>query len=396
VIKRVFVLPALAIALPVSAVAQPSTFAGFWKVRCTDAFGVQIQPVNERLWSVSFCGVGGCFGPGQWAPNTTITGDPDYKVIDPRTIEFRGARYTKCTSDPNPKLDYSTMQGEPSREIHYVDMNKGLPDYDAHTPFTEHDSRVVAALREVVNSVKAGDRQCVAGSVAALEEIRVKLYSNVCDERAVRELKRLVARLAPTLHQGNLSFWVMKPTAMEGPDLLVEHFDLSSESYPFLSLWRIRFNGDSYSLRYAGPFLEGRILAVRPFAGSARRSIVFVQHLSCFECEPTVYVTPMDFEADNDARPYEFTYSEKHDSFDPTLEYQLPAMGHTVDAKVETRLLPPSTDGPHVLQHFHMLEPGRPDEWWTFTCKGYRCDYKLHKGSATSDFLRVWGQAKKL
>jgi hypothetical protein len=396
VIKRVAVLLVLATAFPVSGVGQPTTFTGFWKVQCTDAFGVQIQPVSERLWSVSFCGVGGCFGPGQWAPNTTIAGDPNYKIIDQRTIEFRGKRYTKCTSDPNPKLDYSTMEGAPAPEIHYVDMNKGLPDYDAKTPFTNHDPRVVEALREVVQAIRVGDRQCVTGSVVALQKTEVKLHSNVCDENAVREMKRLVSRLAPTLHQESLSFWVMKPSATAPRDLLVEHFDLSAVSYPFQSLWRVRFNGDSYSLRYAGPFLEGRILAIRAFAGSANRSIVFVQHLSCFECEPTVYVTPMDFDAEKDARPYEFTYSEKHDSFDPTLEYELPGVGHTVDANVETRLLPPSTEGPHLLQHFHMLEPGRPDEWWIFTCKAYRCDYKLDKGSATSEFLRLWEQGKRL
>jgi len=396
VTKRVLVLLGLATAFPASVVAQETTFTGFWKGQCTDAFGLQIKPVDERLWSVSFCGVGGCFGPGQWAPNTTITGDPSYKIIDQQTIEFKGKRYTKCSSDPNPKLDYSTMQGAPAPEIHYVDMNKGLPDYDAKSPFTNHDSRVVEALGEVVQTVKAGDRQCGNGSVVALKEIKVKLYSNVCNENAIREMKRLVSRLAPTLRQENLSFWVMKPSATAARDLLVEHFDLSEVSYPFLSLWRIRFKGDAYSLRYAGPFLDGRILAVRAFGESADRSIVFVQHLSCFECEPTVYVTPMDFEAENDARPYEFTYTEKHDSFDPTIEYELPGMGHTVDAKVETRLLPPSTDGPHLLQHFHMLEPGRPDEWWTFTCKAYRCDYKLHKGSATSEFLRLWEQGKRL
>jgi hypothetical protein len=379
-----------------SAAAERSAFTGFWKVRCTDAFGVQIKPVNDQLWSVSFCGVGGCFEPGRWTPNTTITGDPSYRVIDEHTLEFKNSRYTKCTDDPNPKLDYATMEGAPPPEIHYVDMNKGLPDYDAKTPFTNHDPGTVTALREVVASIKPGDRECVTGSVAALTDIKVKLYSNVCDEKSVRELGGLAARLAPALHQENLAFWVMKPTAMGIPDLIVEHVDLSSESYPFLSLWRLRFKGNSYSLRYAGPFLNGRILAIHPFGESTATNVVFVQHLSCFECEPTVYVTPMDFDADGDARPYEFTYSEKHDSFDPTLEYELPGMGHTVDADVETRLLPASTTGPHLLQHFHMLDSGRPDEWWTFTCKSYRCDYKLHKGKAPTEFLHLWTEAQKL
>jgi hypothetical protein len=179
----------------------------------------------------------------------------------------------------------------------------------------------------------------------------------------------------------------------------VGHLDLSSEltvPYPFLNLWRLKIEADTYSVRHAGPFLSGRIRAVRDFGESVSRKVVFVQHVSCIECESTVYLTPIDFEAAKDARPYEFTYSEKHDSFDATLEYSLPGMGHTVDATVETRLIPPSAGGPHLLQHFHMLEKGTPDEWWTFTCKQYRCDYTLDKKSASPGFLLLWADARKL
>ena len=121
-----------------------------------------------------------------------------------------------------------------------------------------------------------------------------------------------------------------------------------------------------------------------------------MQHVSSIECEPTTYITPIDFEAEGDAKPYEFTCADKHDSFDATLEYALPGMGHSVDASVETRLLPPSSDGPHVLQFFHMLEKDQADEWWTFTCKGYPRDYTLEKSAASPAFLHLWGQARKL
>ena len=89
-------------------------FTGFWKVNCSDAFGVQIKPQGEKLYSVSFCGPGGCFAPGTWTPNTTIVGDPHYRVLDPKTLEIQHGdgwlRYTKCTTDTNPVLDYSTMK----------------------------------------------------------------------------------------------------------------------------------------------------------------------------------------------------------------------------------------------------------------------------------------------
>ncbi len=101
--------------LPQSA---PSDFTGFWKVRCSEAFGVQIKKQSGNLFSVSFCGPGGCFEPGKWRPNTPIAGDPEYRVIDPTTLDMRYGdgwlRYTKCTTDTNPVLDYSTMLGESS------------------------------------------------------------------------------------------------------------------------------------------------------------------------------------------------------------------------------------------------------------------------------------------
>lgn len=51
---------------------------------------------------------------------------------------------------------------------------------------------------------------------------------------------------------------------------------------------------------------------------------------------------------------------------------------------------------PHLLQSFRM-EPGEgPDVWWSFTCKGYKCDYRLEKKGALSPELQGWSQAGKL
>ncbi len=70
----------------VAACNRPADFTGFWKVNCTDAFGVQIKKQSGNLFSVSFCGPGGCFAPGKWMPNTPIIGDSKYRVVNPTTI----------------------------------------------------------------------------------------------------------------------------------------------------------------------------------------------------------------------------------------------------------------------------------------------------------------------
>jgi hypothetical protein len=67
-------------------------FAGFWKrAGCRDDFGFAIAPAGVGLYSVSFCGPGGCFKPGTYVPNTPIVGDSDYKIIDSDTLEMRGS-----------------------------------------------------------------------------------------------------------------------------------------------------------------------------------------------------------------------------------------------------------------------------------------------------------------
>ena len=71
--------------LPAIACGQPADFTGFWKVNCSDAFGVQIKKQPGNLFSVSFCGPGGCLAPGAWTPNTTIIGDPKNRVINSTT-----------------------------------------------------------------------------------------------------------------------------------------------------------------------------------------------------------------------------------------------------------------------------------------------------------------------
>lgn len=86
--------------------AGTSDYTGFWMGDCQDGFGVQIKRVDSRLYSVSFCGPGGCFGPGDWTPNTPIEGDPHYKVVSPTQLGIKRTdaaayfMYVRCTSDP--------------------------------------------------------------------------------------------------------------------------------------------------------------------------------------------------------------------------------------------------------------------------------------------------------
>jgi hypothetical protein len=125
----------------VAACNRPTDFTGFWKANCTDAFGVQIKKQPGNQFSVSFCGPGGCFAPGEWMPNTTIAGDPKYRVVNPTTIEIGHGqvwtRYTKCTKDTNPVLDYATM---PPRK---GDAGSGIvaiaPDHEKTTAQTKKD-----------------------------------------------------------------------------------------------------------------------------------------------------------------------------------------------------------------------------------------------------------------
>src|SRR5688572_12681710 len=72
--------------LPSPAATASHPYAGFWKDgHCDDEFGLSIAPAGSNSYSVSFCGPGGCFEPGTYRPNTSIVGDPDYKVIDSNT-----------------------------------------------------------------------------------------------------------------------------------------------------------------------------------------------------------------------------------------------------------------------------------------------------------------------
>lgn len=71
-------------------------------------------------------------------------------------------------------------------------------------------------------------------------------------------------------------------------------------------------------------------------------------------------------------------------------------MGHSIDAKVETRVpTDTGTRGPHLLQYYD-VEDGE-DEWWSFTCSGAKCTPTVIKGKGPPKAWRDhWRLARPL
>lgn len=82
---------------------QEYPLAGFWKApNCSVNYGLAIASVGNKLYSVTFCGPGGCYKPGTYRPNTPIIGDDAYRVIDANKIEVGtpsgNFAYVRCLS----------------------------------------------------------------------------------------------------------------------------------------------------------------------------------------------------------------------------------------------------------------------------------------------------------
>lgn len=91
---------------PLPTVSHP--YSGFWADdgHCGEEFGLVIAPAGASMYSVSFCGPGGCFEPGTYRPNTRLVGDPDYLLVDADTIRVgvNGGgyqRYDRCPVAPS-------------------------------------------------------------------------------------------------------------------------------------------------------------------------------------------------------------------------------------------------------------------------------------------------------
>lgn len=82
---------------------QDSTFAGTWKTRCGNYWGLQIRPVGNSFYAVTFCGLSGCLEHGHWTPDTRIEGDPMYEVISGKELRVRRKdggffTYVRCST----------------------------------------------------------------------------------------------------------------------------------------------------------------------------------------------------------------------------------------------------------------------------------------------------------
>jgi len=104
-----------------AAAADKADYTGLWKGDCSDGFGLQIKPAGYRLYSVSFCGPGGCFGPEQWTPNTPLEGDPKYKIDSSTRLQMKRDNghydtYIRCTSDPTWVVEKPTAT-QPQKQL---------------------------------------------------------------------------------------------------------------------------------------------------------------------------------------------------------------------------------------------------------------------------------------
>jgi hypothetical protein len=284
------------------------------------------------------------------------------------------------------------------RNIIFFESYKGLPDYEKNPPFNVTEMKIHRELKNLLSTINTPTKECVAKEVNVPNSQNFPLKTNICDSSDFDKILALVIRLAPTLDKKNLTFWKIDVDQDGESKLLIGYIDISKDKhfqYPYLSLWLLKFIDNRYKATYAGPFLSGTIHAIRQFGQDAKNNMVFVQHLSCIECHPWVYLTIIDFSKQPEGAFFEFTYSETHSNFKPTIEYELPGMGHSVDAKVESRVPnPPNVEGPHLIQNFK-LEDGT-EEWWEFTCKGYKCDYNFSKGYAPEKLYKLWKGADKL
>lgn len=69
---------------------------GFWRENCGNDFGLAVDRTVEGLYSVSFCGPGGCSEPGTYRANTNIVDDPMYRIIgDERIMVWGGDGFTE-------------------------------------------------------------------------------------------------------------------------------------------------------------------------------------------------------------------------------------------------------------------------------------------------------------
>lgn len=186
--------------------------------------------------------------------------------------------------------------------VKYVEFYKGLPDYDKQKIFTVTTPELHQELRNTIIQIKTNNTQCNIGEVTVDDDWKINLTSNVCDSISYQKVKSIISQIAPSLKPEKTTVWIINLDTNKEPDFVVGYIDISEDKdapYPYLSLWRLRFENGKYRSVYAGPFLNGSFYDAREFGVIQKRKAIFIKHVSCIECEPVVYLTAVDFNPRN-------------------------------------------------------------------------------------------------
>ncbi|MEG4025531.1 tetratricopeptide repeat protein, partial [Microcoleus sp. S13C4] len=148
--------------------SQSHPLAGFWKSGdCSHDFGLAIAPAGEGLYSISFCGPGGCFVPGTYRPNSPLVGDRSYRVVNNNTIDVEGrdgfTRYIRCS------LSQPIAAAVPVGKV-------------AQTARIDSNDAAAGALlgREAIRLSQQGTEEALRGASTKWEEA-LKLYRQAGD-----------------------------------------------------------------------------------------------------------------------------------------------------------------------------------------------------------------------
>ncbi len=78
-------------------------YIGFWKLDCSDNYGVAVQKAGTDEYSARFCSPAGCFGKTSFM-RTRLTDNPKVKIIDDNTVGIDLSSYERKLSPEQGKL----------------------------------------------------------------------------------------------------------------------------------------------------------------------------------------------------------------------------------------------------------------------------------------------------
>lgn len=225
-------------------------------------------------------------------------------------------------------------------------------------------------------------------------EIDKKLAADLAalsGETESQKLNTTFTKIAPFFAKSAISFWKEDLNGDGTTELLVGLTTLVNND-PYYGLYIIKANGEKTEVSFKGPFLGGSFLKTGFLGGQDRKKTIFIKHQSCTECHPTIYLSAIDFRSDENGMSLLFDYSGKNTHWAPTMEYQLPGMGHSVEADVETRTCKNTSST--LLQKF-ALKTGKT-EWWSFVCEYSRCKSQILTKEIPKNIQLAWETGSKL